>query len=128
MRAAKHRMRAELPKLYSQELLNNLFRHPYTRIDYVLNDLTVTRQTAACYLDTLAYHVIDHLSIFGNTVEDMTHRILAFGLSVEVAHARSPESERYQGGNIVGTCLVPDVLTVILALAFTLADVASGRR
>ncbi|MES2433002.1 MAG: Fic family protein [Pseudomonadota bacterium] len=56
MRATKHRMRAELPKLYSQELLNNLFRHPYTRIDYVLNDLTVTRQTAARYLDTLAEH------------------------------------------------------------------------
>ena len=50
------KMRAELPKLYSQELLNNLFRHPYTRIDYVLNDLTVTRQTAARYLDTLAEH------------------------------------------------------------------------
>lgn len=27
MRAAKQRMRAELPKLYSQALLNNLFRH-----------------------------------------------------------------------------------------------------
>jgi Fic family protein len=54
MRTAKHRMRAELPKLYSQELLNNLFRHPYTRIEYAQNDLGVTRQTAARYLDTLA--------------------------------------------------------------------------
>ena len=39
---------------YSQELLNNLFRHPYTRIEYVQKDLSVTRQTAARYLDTLA--------------------------------------------------------------------------
>lgn len=54
MHAAKHRMRADLPKIYSQELLNNLFRHPYTRIEYVQNDLSVTRQTAARYLDTLA--------------------------------------------------------------------------
>ena len=38
------------------DVLNNLFRHPYTRIDYVMNDLTVTRQTAARYLDTLAEH------------------------------------------------------------------------
>lgn len=53
MRTTKHRMRSELPKLYSQELLNNLFRHPYTRIEYVQNDLGVTRQTAARYLDTL---------------------------------------------------------------------------
>ena len=56
MAAAKRRMRDELPKLYSQELLNNLFRHPYTRIEYVQNDLGVARQTAAKYLDTLADH------------------------------------------------------------------------
>lgn len=56
MRAAKHRTRAELPKLDSQKLLNDLFRHPYTWIDYVLNNLTVTRQTAARNLDTLAEH------------------------------------------------------------------------
>lgn len=51
MRTAKHRMRSELPKLFRQELLNNLFRHPYTRIDYVQIDLGVTCQTAARYLD-----------------------------------------------------------------------------
>lgn len=56
MAAAKHRMRTDLPRLYSQELLNNLFRHPYTRIEYVQKDLGVTRQTAAKYLDTLAEH------------------------------------------------------------------------
>ena len=50
----KHRMRNALPKFYSQDLLNNLFRHPYTRIEYVQADLGVTRQTAAKYLDTLA--------------------------------------------------------------------------
>lgn len=50
----KRRMRAETPKLYSQDLLNNLFRHPYTRIEFVVNDLRVTRQTATKYLDTLA--------------------------------------------------------------------------
>ncbi len=50
----KRRMRDELPKLYSQDLLNNLFRHPYTRIDYVVTDLGVTRQTAAKYLEALS--------------------------------------------------------------------------
>jgi Fic family protein len=54
MASVKQRMRKELPKLYSQDLLNNLFRHPYTRIDFVTKDLGVTRQTAAKYLDTLA--------------------------------------------------------------------------
>lgn len=56
MANVKHRMRAELPKIYSQELLNNLFRHPYTRIEYLQSDLGVSRQTAAKYLDTLTEH------------------------------------------------------------------------
>ena len=54
MATAKKRLRTEFPKIYSQDLLNNLFRHPYTRIDYVQKELNVTRQTAARYLDALA--------------------------------------------------------------------------
>ncbi|MFZ0565935.1 MAG: Fic family protein [Chlamydiales bacterium] len=49
----KRKMRDELPKIYSQDLLNNLFRHPYTKIDFVMNDLQVTRITATKYLDEL---------------------------------------------------------------------------
>ena len=54
MATVKQRLRAEHPRLYSQDLLNNLFRHPYTRIEFVKTDLGVTRQTAARHLDTLA--------------------------------------------------------------------------
>jgi Fic family protein len=54
MASVKKRLRDEVPSLYSQDLLNNLFRHPYTRIEFVVNDLHVSRQTAAKYLDTLA--------------------------------------------------------------------------
>lgn len=54
MASVKRRLRDELPQLYSQDLLNNLFRHPYTRIEFVVNDLRVSRQTAAKYLDVLA--------------------------------------------------------------------------
>lgn len=54
MATVKQRLRAEHPRLYSQDLLNNLFRHPYTRIEFVMTDLGVTRQTAARHLDTLA--------------------------------------------------------------------------
>ncbi|HEY1057152.1 MAG TPA: Fic family protein [Limnobacter sp.] len=52
----KHRMRTELPKIYRQELLNNLFNHPYTRIEFVMDDLNVTRITATKYLDQLVTH------------------------------------------------------------------------
>ncbi|MGJ0453948.1 MAG: Fic family protein [Methylocystis sp.] len=54
MANVKKRMREEVPSLYSQDLLNNLFRHPYTRIEFVVKDLGVSRQTAAKYLDLLA--------------------------------------------------------------------------
>lgn len=50
----KQRIRSEHPKIYSQDLLNNLFRHPYTRIEYVEKDLGISRPTATKYLDTLA--------------------------------------------------------------------------
>jgi Fic family protein len=54
MGQAKKRMRTEHPKIYSQDLLNNLFRHPYTRIDFVQHELSVSRPTATKYLDELA--------------------------------------------------------------------------
>lgn len=54
MAVTKRRMRTELPRLYSRDLLNNLFRHPYTRIEFVQRDLNITRQTAARYLRQLA--------------------------------------------------------------------------
>lgn len=41
-------------KFYSQDLLNNLFKHPYTKIEFVVNDLKVSRITAASYLNKLA--------------------------------------------------------------------------
>jgi cell filamentation protein, protein adenylyltransferase len=50
----KHRIRKQFPKLYSQDLLNNLFRHPYTKIAILQQDLSVSRLTATRYLDQLA--------------------------------------------------------------------------
>ena len=53
MTEVKRRLRGELPKLYSQDLLNNLFRHPYTKIEFVERDLSVSRPTATSYLEAL---------------------------------------------------------------------------
>lgn len=49
----KHRIRDKY-KFYSQDLINNLFAHPYTKIQFVMDDLKVTRLTATRYLDELA--------------------------------------------------------------------------
>lgn len=56
MMTYKHRIRQELPKIYSQDLLNNLFRHPYTKISALQNDLQVSRITATKYLSQLSEH------------------------------------------------------------------------
>jgi Fic family protein len=53
MQDYKQKMREELPKIYSQDLLNNLFRHPYSKIEFVMEELQVTRITAMKYLEEL---------------------------------------------------------------------------
>jgi len=53
MQATKKRLRSDLPKIYSQDLLNNLFRHPYTKIEFIERDLGVSRPTATKYLVAL---------------------------------------------------------------------------
>jgi len=49
----KHRIRAAF-KFYSQDLINDLFMHPYTKIEFLQRDLKVSRLTATKYLDALA--------------------------------------------------------------------------
>jgi Fic family protein len=53
MNSYEERLRRELPKIYSYELLTNLFRHPYTKIEAVQDDLGVSRITATKYLSEL---------------------------------------------------------------------------
>ena len=50
----KQRIRRDCNTIYSQDLLNNLFNHPYTKIEFLENDLNVNRQTAGKYLNQLA--------------------------------------------------------------------------
>jgi Fic family protein len=41
-------------KFYSQELLNHLYQHPYTKIEFLESELGVSRVTASNYLNRLA--------------------------------------------------------------------------
>lgn len=56
MQEYKQGIRTKMPKVYSQDLLNNLFRHPYTKIEFVMKDLQVSRLTARRYLELLVSH------------------------------------------------------------------------
>ena len=48
----KHRVRSGY-KFYSQDLVNNLFAYPYTKIQFVEEDVGVSRDTASKYLEAL---------------------------------------------------------------------------
>ena len=48
----KQRIRADF-KFYSQDLLNNIFWHPYTKATFMAQDMSVSRATSIRYLDAL---------------------------------------------------------------------------
>ena len=49
----KNVLRPIFDKAYKHELINNLFFHPYTKIEYMQHDMMVQRKTAAKYLDMI---------------------------------------------------------------------------
>ena len=46
-------VRASLPRIYSRELVETLFVHPYSKIEFVVNALGVERKAASRYLQSL---------------------------------------------------------------------------
>lgn len=50
MQHVKSVLKAEFGASYSHAMLNNLFFHPYTKIEFVMRDLEVSRPTAGAYL------------------------------------------------------------------------------
>ena len=53
MQEYKHLLREKHPKIYSQDLLNNLFKNPYTKTEFIEQELQISRRTALNYLDTI---------------------------------------------------------------------------
>lgn len=49
----KRTLRPVFGRLYKHELINNLFFHPYTKIEYMEKDMMVQRKTATKYLDQI---------------------------------------------------------------------------
>ena len=49
----KGKIRDAFGTKYNHELLNNLFNHPYTKIEFIQNDLSISRFTASKYLDLI---------------------------------------------------------------------------
>ena len=53
MGETKEKIKVELPKIYSKDLVEILFMHPYTKIEFLVDGLDITRQTASKYLNRL---------------------------------------------------------------------------
>ena len=53
MGKTKYEIRDKLPKIYSKDLVEILFMHPYTKIEFLVRELDVTRKTASKYLNEL---------------------------------------------------------------------------
>lgn len=49
----KQKIRSELPKIYSHDLLNCLFFSPYTKVEHLEEHLSISRPTASKYLETV---------------------------------------------------------------------------
>lgn len=59
---SKHKqlLKEKAPKLYSHELLNNLYKYPYTKVDFVAKDCDIHRNTALRRLTELEQLAIVH--------------------------------------------------------------------
>jgi len=53
MQKTQQEMQEKLPKIYSKDLVEVLFLHPYTKIEFLVDRLKLTRQTSSKYLKEL---------------------------------------------------------------------------
>jgi len=63
-------------KFYSQDLINNIFRHPYTKVAFLEHDINVSRATASRYLNTLTADGILRKQKMGNENYYINHALV----------------------------------------------------
>ena len=80
-------------KIYSQDLLNTLFRYPYTRIELVQRDMDITRQTAARWLDQLCDGGLLSKHRFGKNNFYINDPLAAVFLEIPKATSIQPSDE-----------------------------------
>ena len=54
MEQVREQVQQQAPGIYSKDLIEVIFRHPYTKIQFLVDANIAKRQTASSYLQTLA--------------------------------------------------------------------------
>lgn len=85
----KYEIRKAHSRIYSQDLLNNLFKHPYTKIEFLCEELNITRPTASSYLAKLEGRFVRKIKLGRDNFYLNTK---LFNLLVEAFHLESDRS------------------------------------
>lgn len=56
MEEVREKVKQEMPGIYSKDLIETIFRHPYTKIQFLVDANIAKRQTSSAYLQALATH------------------------------------------------------------------------
>lgn len=70
------------PKLYSHELMNTIFSHPYTKIEFIEESLHVSRPTASKYLKKLESMKLLEVEKYKNSLYYINTKLLALFTSL----------------------------------------------
>lgn len=76
MQEYKQKIRSAFGVKCNHELLNNLFKHPYAKIEYISENLGVFRHTAAKYLDELVKMGLLNKEKVGNSNYYINQRLI----------------------------------------------------
>ena len=92
MREYKGVLRPLFGKQYKHELLNNLFFHPYTKIEFIQRDMQVARNTASKYLDMIVKTGLDEKVKVGKSNYYFNTKLIDLFLNYNSAETNNTES------------------------------------
>lgn len=79
----KQEICVHFPKIYSQDLINNIFKYPYTKITFLQKDLNVSRVTASRYLEQLAKNGFLERYKLGREIYYLNNKLVALLMNVK---------------------------------------------
>lgn len=78
----KRTLKEKEPKIYSHELMNTIFSHPYTKTEFVIENLGISRLTATKYLKKLVEIELLSVKKYKNTNYYINDRLVALFTSL----------------------------------------------